>query len=271
MSDHRNEETTNWNAGEVRAYERRGTAPQHPHPRRRRFSRAKYLLFVLTVSAVLAGCSWLLINDFCSLNKKDVTVTVEISSKESLSSVADKLHKAGLVKYKWFFTLFGKVEHAEDKIGIGTYELNSSMDYLALITAMHNASGDLNAATVKVTIPEGYTTAQIIALLASKGVGTQEELTKTAQTGTFDYSFVDGDSQELSRLEGYLFPDTYDFYKNEKADSALKRLLSNFSSRMNGTRMAEIKASKYNLTQIVTIASLIEKETDGNRSEKSPP
>lgn len=265
MSNYRNQDTASWNSRRVRE----GTGsptPQPEHRRRRRRRRVNpflYILFVLVVSAVLAGVGWLLINDFCAFNKTPVETAVEVTSDDDLGSIADKLHDAGLVNYKWFFKLFGRVDKAEEKIGIGTYTLNSDMDYVALITAMHNSSGNLTAETVRVTIPEGYTVEQTIALLASKGVNTEEALTEAAKEYDFSYDFIDNNSHELSRLEGYLFPDTYDFYVGEKPGSALNRLLYNFSGKMDEERMEKVEASKYSLKQIITIASLIEKETDG--------
>ena len=265
MSNYRNQDTASWDSRRVR--EGTGSpAPQPEHRRRRRRRRVNpflYILFVLVVSAVLAGVGWLLINDFCAFNKTPVETAVEVTSDDDLGSIADKLHDAGLVNYKWFFKLFGRVDKAEEKIGIGTYTLNSDMDYVALITAMHNSSGNLTAETVRVTIPEGYTVEQTIALLASKGVNTEEALTEAAKEYDFSYDFIDNNSQELSRLEGYLFPDTYDFYVGEKPGSALNRLLYNFSGKMDGERMEKVEASKYSLKQVITIASLIEKETDG--------
>ena len=265
MSNYRNQDTASWDSRRVR--EGTGSpAPQPEHRRRRRRRRVNpflYILFVLVVSAVLAGVGWLLINDFCAFNKTPVETAVEVTSDDDLGSIADKLHDAGLVNYKWFFKLFGRVDKAEEKIGIGTYTLNSDMDYVALITAMHNSSGNLTAETVRVTIPEGYTVEQTIALLASKGVNTEEALMEAAKEYDFSYDFIDNNSHELSRLEGYLFPDTYDFYVGEKPGSALNRLLYNFSGKMDGERMEKVEASKYSLKQIITIASLIEKETDG--------
>ena len=265
MSNYRNQDTASWDSRRVR--EGTGSpAPQPEHRRRRRRRRVNpflYILFVLVVSAVLAGVGWLLINDFCAFNKTPVETAVEVTSDDDLGSIADKLHDAGLVNYKWFFKLFGRVDKAEEKIGIGTYTLNSDMDYVALITAMHNSSGNLTAETVRGTIPEGYTAEQTIALLARKGVNTEEALTEAAKEYDFSYDFIDNNSHELSRLEGYLFPDTYDFYVGEKPGSALNRLLYNFSGKMDGERMEKVEASKYSLKQIITIASLIEKETDG--------
>ena len=178
--------------------------------------------------------------------------------------MAEKLQEAGLIKYKWFFKLFAAFSNADEKIGIGTYELNTDMDYRALIVGMHSSSGNLNADTVTVTIPEGYTVRQTIALLAEKGVNTQEALTEAAQTGNFNYDFIDKDSEDISRLEGYLFPDTYEFYVGHNARDALNKLIANFVSRLGDEGMAQVEESEYSLEEIITIASLIEEETDGS-------
>lgn len=267
MSDYKNQDTASWDSRQVRS-EREQRNQQHPRKRRRRLSRVQYFLFVFVVSAVLAGVGWLLLNDLCSFNKPEATATIEVTSDDTIGSISKKLKDAGLIEYRWFFRIFATMSNAKEKIGIGTYELNSDMDYRALIISMRNSSGNLTADTVKVTIPEGYTVAQTISLLASKGVNTEELLTEEAETGDFDYDFISGSSEDLSRLEGYLFPDTYEFYLNEKPSSALNRLLTNFSAHMDEDRLAEVKASGYSLEEIITVASLIEKETDGTDQAK---
>ena len=264
MDEFKKGDTASWDAQQVR----RSQQEEHRHARKRRRRRSNpvvYILVVLIISAILAGVGWLLICDLCAFNSGPITeVTVEISADDDMGDIADKLQDAGLIKYKWFFRLFAFVANADEKVGIGTYELNTDMDYRALIVGMHSSSGNLNSDnTVRITIPEGYTVQQTIALLAKNGVATEEELTEAAQTATFDYDFIDNDSQDISRLEGYLFPDTYDFYVPEKASSALNRLLANFADKMTQERVDEVESSEYSLQEIITIASLIEKETDG--------
>lgn len=267
MADFKKEDTASWDAQQVR--ESRGEPQKsagstHHRRRRRRVALVPYLLFVLVASGILACVGWLLINDLCAFSKDDVTVTIEVTAEDTVRTVANKLEDAGLIQYKWFFKLFAGVANADEKIGIGTYELTSDMDYRALIMGMRNASGSMNADTVRVTIPEGYTVAQTVALLAKHGVNTTEKLTEAAKTANFDYDFIDNNSEDPNRLEGYLFPDTYDFYMNEKPSAAFNRLIQNFNSKMDADRLAKVKASGYSLEQIITIASLIEKETDGS-------
>lgn len=271
MADYKRGDTASWDAHEVR----RGQAEQHPRQttaarrrKRRRMNPILYILMVLIVSAILAGVGWLLATDLCAFNKTYMETTVEISADDSVSDVADKLHDAGLIKYKWFFRMFASVANADEKIGMGTYTLNTDMDYRALIMGMRNASGNMNADTVRVTIPEGYTVAQTIALLAKNGVNTEENLLEAAKTADFGYEYISKTEGDISRLEGFLFPDTYEFYKPEKASNALTRLIDNFDAKMNEERMAEVETSGYTMKEIITIASLIEKETDGTDQKK---
>lgn len=270
MSDFKRGDTANWDTEQVRQSQRR---TQHSHTavrRRRRINPLAYILFVLIVSAILAGVGWLLLSDLCAFNRgTPVTVNVEITAEDTVSTVADKLEQAGLIRYKWFFKAFANVAHAKDKIGMGTYELNTDMDYNALITGMRSSAGNMNAETVRVTIPEGYTVAETIKLLAKNNVATEEALLEAAQTYQFDYSFIDNTSQDISRLEGYLFPDTYEFYTNmKKPGASLAKMIANFNSKLDDEQLAQAQARGYDLKKIITIASLIEKETDGTDQAK---
>ena len=272
MSNEEKFNTARWDSETVREYEhpRRQASESTRRRRKKQGERRRFLLwllFVVVVSAILAGVGWLLANDMCSFNKDPLTATVEVTKDDNLNSISKKLKEEGLIEYRWFFKLFCGIRHAGDKIGIGKYELTSDMDYNALINAMRNSNAALNADTVRVSIPEGYNVRQIIALLAKYGVYTEESLLQAAETAQFDYAFINNDSRSITRLEGYLFPDTYEFFVGEDPVHALSRLLSNFSTRLDDELTAQIEASPYSLAQILTIASLIEKETDGSDRE----
>ena len=266
------DQTARWDAESVREAEQR---TQHRSTRssaerqklkkkgqRRRFT--LWLAFVLITSAILAGVGWLLANDMCSFNKAPVETTIEITRDDNLNTIATKLHDEGLIKYKWFFKAFGRLRHAESRIGIGTYAVDSDMDYDALINRMSNKNASLTANTVKISLPEGYNVRQIIALMDKYGVNTAEKLTDAAMNSDFNYSFIDNNKKgDLTRLEGYLFPDTYEFFVDEDPAHAFSRLLDNFNAKMSDEIMQKVESSGYSLNEILTIASLIEKETDG--------
>ncbi len=274
MADFNNSDTASWDAGQVRRESPRPPARPPQKKRRRKRRRMNPLLFILlhlifvALASALLGCAgWLLFSDFCSFNRSGVLTmeaVVEVSADDTVDTVADKLKNAGLIEYTWFFKLYANITGAEEKIGMGSYTLNTDMDYHALVLGMRSAAGNMTAETVAVTIPEGYTVAQTIAVLAKNGVNTEAALTAAAQTADFDYPFIDNASEDISRLEGYLFPDTYEFYVNEKPENALNRLIRNFNSKLDDDLLAAAEAKGYDLKKIVTIASLIEKETDGS-------
>lgn len=266
MADYKRGDTASWDAEQVRRSEQahRQQTSRKKRRKRKRINPFLYLIFVLVTSAILASVGWILISDLCAFNKDYVETTVEITADDDVSSVATKLQNAGLIENKWFFRLFASVANAEEKIGMGTYTLNTEMDYRALIVGMRSTSGNLTAETVRVTIPEGYTVEQTIKLLAKNGVASEEDLLKAARTYNFKYDFIDNESEELSRLEGYLFPDTYEFYVNGKASSALDKLIATFNGRLDDQLLAQAKERGYSLKDIVIVASLIEKETDGS-------
>ncbi len=273
MSDFNKSDTASWDAGQVRREQPQRSAPPNRRRRRRKRRRMNPFLFILlhltfvALAASLLGCGgWLLFSDFCSFNRAGgpiIESVVEVSADDTVDTIADKLADAGLIEYKWFFKLYANITGAEEEIGMGSYTLNTDMDYHALVAGMRSVSGSINEDTVRVTIPEGYTVAQTIALLAKNGVNTEAALTEAAQTADFDYDFIDNESEEISRLEGYLFPDTYDFYVGEKPANALNRLIKNFNSKIDDELLAAAEARGYDLQKIVTIASLIERETAG--------
>ena len=273
MADFRHGDTANWDTEQVRRSEQsRQQAPaRRKRKKRKRVNPFLYLLFVLVTSAILAGIGWLLISDLCAFNKDYAETTVEVTAEDDVGSVATKLKAAGLIEHKWFFRLFAAVAKADEKIGMGSYTLNTEMDYRALIVGMHSSSGNMKAETVRVTIPEGYTVEQTIRLLAKNQVSTEEALLEAARTYHFKYDFIDNESEELSRLEGYLFPDTYEFYVNGKASSALDKLISTFNSKMDDDMLKQASEQtgwNMDLEKVMIVASLIEKETDGTDHAK---
>lgn len=265
MADRKNNETTSWNADEVRRQQTQ--RKQRKKMRRARFW-AIYCAGVVLGSCLLAGLGWLMVNDVCALNKAPLTATVEIEKGDSVGQIASKLKKAGIIKYKLLFVITSPLFHAKDTIQPGSYELNTDMDYNCIIDSMQQGSSV--AETVKVTIPEGYSVQETIQLLADSDVSNVEDLTEAAKNHVFDYTFVDNENLgSITRLEGFLFPDTYEFFHKEDAVSALDRLLSNFQTRISGDLLTDIENSRYSLREIVTLASIIEKEAIGDDEERA--
>ena len=272
-NEHNEFETAKWDAEEVR---RQASSSQRGTSRKRRKDKTTrtliYLACVVLASCLLAGVGWLLVNDVCSLNKDPVEVKLVIEEGDTLSDVANKLKDAGLINYKGVFKLTSGFFKYKSYVEPGSYDLNSDMDYRALIRNMHDWEADSKEAQglVSVTIPEGYTVREIIDLLAQNGVSTAAELEDACANFEYaDYDFLD-DSQlgSIDRMEGFLFPTTYEFDKNKSAVYAVDTMLTMFKSQISQQMLADIKASPYTLREIITMASLIEKESIGDDTER---
>ena len=125
------------------------------------------------------------------------------------------------------------------------------------------AGGSGQRETVRVTITEGMTLTQIFKKLEANGVCSFDDLMKTAES--YDYSYYPliaarPSNTRAFKLEGYLFPNTYDFYKNEKPQDAIGRFLRVGEKYITSQYRAKARAMGYSMDQILTVASIIEKE-----------
>ena len=243
---------------------------------------ALYFLFVISVSIILACLAWAAATDVLGFKSSDTVAQitldkdrftyqeVEVTDDDGniktkkvhyadMSYVADQLKNNGIIKYKWLFKLFGSVYNADEKIDPGTYELKAIYDYKALVKKM--TSGSAAMVTKKITFPEGYTMRQIFKKLDAEGVCDYDELMDAAANSTFNYSFLEGTEKgDANRLEGFLFPDTYEFYEGMPAATAINKLLEVFHYKMTAEMLEWQEESGYTMREIVTIAAMIEKE-----------
>jgi UPF0755 protein len=221
-----------------------------------------YVIGVIGASVLLACVGWAAANDVLALNKTEKEVVITISQEDSFNDVVNRLKKEGLIEYKSLFKLFASFTHGDQKVTMGTYTLNTDMDYRALLSGMSINSA--TKATVSVTIPEGYTVAQIFQLLEDKGVASVEDLNEAAAQHDYNFSFLkDIPLGDANRLEGFLYPDTYTFNTPHSAVYAINKMLVNFDARMTDDLRQQVEDSGYTMREILTVASMIEKETDG--------
>ena len=239
-----------------------------------------WLSICVVIGVTLGRAAWAICTDLMAFGKESARITITITEDDlgDPAIIANKLADAGLIKYPDLFELFYKFklgntnkDRAEedkktDLVSVGTFTLNSSYDYNAMVKAMGPHAP--NREVVTVTFPEGYNCAQIFALLEKKGVCTVAKLEEAAANSSLgNYWFLEGVKRGTKYcLEGYLFPDTYDFYTNDSATRVLKKMLNAFDYRFTN-RMKEAlveiqkRFPKFKLHQFVTMASIVEKES----------
>ncbi len=252
-----------------------------------------WLGIALAIGISLGRLIWVCAAEVLAFGKEDREVTVTIADSDDIPAIAQKLLDAGLIRYPKLFTFYADFTDAREDIASGTFTLNTRYDYNALIDFM--AEEAETREVVEVVIPEGYTCAQIFKLLEDKGVCTVEQLEKYAADGDLgDYAgtggvegywFLEGVERGGKYcLEGYLYPDTYQFYTDDDAGRVLKKFLDAFDARFTDLmkeRLAEIGETfaqrlldagmdeeyvaqhPITIREITIIASLIERETAG--------
>ncbi len=129
-----------------------------------------------------------------------------------------------------------------------------------------NNTAPSQAASVRITFPEGYTVYQMAELLEQNKVCSKEDFYKAANKPVDGIEITNGD-ERVFLLEGYLFPDTYDFYVGEDADSVIKRFIDNFNSKVTPEMKAKAEESGYTFDEMITLASIIQKECDLDLNE----
>ena len=256
-------------------------------------STAVWLGLILFIGVTAGRMLWLCATDVLAFGREPITATVTIEKGDSIETVAAKLQDAGLIRFTGLFEFYADISNAEEEIRPGTYTFNDFekdeekvvYDYMALVSVLSPSSKYVVVDDLR--IPEGYTCSQIFKLLAEKNVCTVEELEEASMSLDISgYWFLEGLEQtDRYCLEGYLFPDTYDFYEHDDPENVLRKMLNNFNVkfnenmrndlnklndkledmlRSNGYGKDYIEKNKFTVREVVIVASMIEKETANN-------
>jgi len=242
-----------------------------------------YAVFVISVSIILACGGWMAASDVLSFNKEEVSATVYLprdifTSSEvdvldedgnvtgtktvtsaDISAVADALKDGGIIEYKWLFKLYAAFSNADEKIDPGMYELTTKLDYRALIKNMQVGTESMLVTTL--TFPEGFTMAQIFARLEENEICSAKDLYAAAESFNYRYTFLENaEPGDAVRLEGFIFPNTYDFYQGEQASSVLNKFLQALHYQITADMWLQCENLGITFREAVIIASMIEKE-----------
>lgn len=225
-----------------------------------------WLALILAIGVTAGRMLWVCASDVLAFGREDQVVTITIYESDTMDDIIEKLYSNGLIRYRSLFQLYASISDAEEDIQPGIYDLNTRYDYHALVNSMSPSS---SRSVVELTIPEGYTCQQIFALLEENRVCTAVDIGAYAVDGELDdYWFLENVERGSEYcLEGFLFPDTYQFYQNSTPREALEKMLDNFEVRFNEEMRAQIETLNANVTgggytvrEVVIVASLIEKE-----------
>ncbi|MBC2721793.1 endolytic transglycosylase MltG [Desulfosporosinus sp.] len=186
------------------------------------------------------------------------SVNVTIAPGTTAGQLAEVLQERQLIRSSWMFRFLARERQENFKLYVGDYQLAPTMSPSEIINRLISGSATLE--TNMVTIPEGYNTQQIIELLVKKGIGSKEEYTKVVTQDEFPYPFLNNTPKGIHRLEGYLFPNTYNISVKTTPHGVIDLLLRQFAKELTPEVEKQLQTMKLTVAQWVTLGSLIEKE-----------
>ncbi len=208
------------------------------------------------------------INDILGFGRSTDSVTFTISEDDmTTNKIIGQLDRKGFIKHsvecKVFIALTDSMrseDYTKATYLKGDYVLSKNMGIEKMLLQCMNIQ---RQETVEVSVPEGYNVVQIGEALEKNKVCSQEDFLKACSKTDYDFDFlqnIDNADSRYAALEGYLYPDTYEFYVGQDAESVVKKMLSNFQSKW--TDEYEARAEEINMTmdQVLTMASIVQKE-----------
>ncbi len=246
--------------------------------RNRRIFRLVWIVMIVLIGIILSQFLIVGMNDLLAIGRDDnpQTVTISIPAHPTLDQISTILAENGVIRRPDFFKLYAQFTSSEEGFRQGEFEIETGKDYEAIINFLQ--SNQNRTDIVRVQITEGMNVLEISDLLYEEGVTSDKQaFLDMCNSDVFDedYTFlkeIKNADKRYYKLEGYLFPDTYEFYLNEDPKLTIDKLLSNYENRViyhkeryfgqskKSTLEDEMKKTGYTMDQVLTVASIIQAE-----------
>ena len=250
----------------------------HKKMKRRRRRMVLVLLLVLFIVAATMAAGYtvytFVVDHFNNeVSEDSIIIDIEteqkfrVEKRESTKSISQRLYDAGLIENVQIYRALSKFYGYDGQYNAGTYTLSKGLTYEEI---MYILSG--TPETVKVTFPEGFTTEQMAIRLENNHVCTAEEFldaVDNADISSYDFLHNVDFSGRDHRLDGYLFPDTYEFDVYAKPEDVVYKMLNRFNEIFRPAYYEQLQVTGLTLDQVVILASIVEKEAK-NDSDRAP-
>lgn len=225
---------------------------------------------VVIILALIGGMaySWYR-NEVEGNGRKEADAIISVEKGMTPTKIAELLEENGIIKNADIFRFYLKTVGGAESLQYGSFELNSQMSYDDIISELQTMKNRRN--TVRVTFPEGSTVIQFANKMAEAGLCTAEEFIEVANNDDFSqfkfWSEIIDVPNRFMKAEGYLMPETYDFFTDDTVYNMVAKLYQHFEDSFTDemyTRMHELDMT---LDELVTLASFVQEEA-GHDSEQ---
>ncbi len=214
----------------------------------------KRSLITLALVCLILFCILSVFTEISGKNGEEKTVFIPMGS--SAKTISKILKQENIIESPLLFRLYSR-EYVS-LMTAGSHTMYENMAYKDLVLELQKSvpMGEI----VKVTIPEGYELREIAKKLEENGICSQKDFYDAAKNGTFHYDFLDSSQKGETRLEGYLFPATYDFTLNMTAENVIDTMLSRFAELPLSEYKERAAELGYSLNDVIIMASIVERE-----------
>ena len=223
------------------------------------------LAVIVVISVSLSAVIISFGRDMLGVGRSSETVVVTVQDGATVNDIAQMLKDDGIIKNPKFFRLFSKISKTDSLFIAGDHEVRADMAYETLIKALtSDAISDENA--VSVTFVEGTTLPEAAEALEIEGVCNADDFIEAfnkADNYGLEYEKhmpAFSNNSKFYKMEGYLFPDTYTFYKDMSPDLVCQKILKNFDSKITSDMYAKMDSEKMSLDDVIILASIVQKE-----------
>ncbi|EOD00124.1 endolytic transglycosylase MltG [Caldisalinibacter kiritimatiensis] len=217
------------------------------------------LLIILTLAFISAKQYYISQTQPVAVNNIS-EVTIVIPKGSSTSKIALILKENNLIRNELLFKFLCKVDGIDGKLKAGKYKLDNGMTPKEILNKL--VEGGVLKETVKFTIPEGFELREIADRLANQRIVNKEEFLSMCEDISYfsdEFNFLN-ELPNNTTLEGYLFPDTYEVYKDATEEEIIRKMLKRFDEVYNEDIIKKAKQLDMTINEVITLASIIERE-----------
>ncbi|MBQ4629161.1 MAG: endolytic transglycosylase MltG [Clostridia bacterium] len=222
----------------------------------------KLVFCLILIGAIATGAFYLIdiMNDIRGDEiSTDEEILITIEKGDTATKLVQSLKDAGVIKYTTVFKLMARLESLETRLQVGTFTVSSGMSYDEIFNVFKTTQNYRK--TVKITFIEGKGVGEIIDLLVENGVGSKDRYEQVIKGWDFGYDYLPEAGTE-NRLEGFLYPDTYEFFLDESEESVIKRFLDNFDKKAKASEIFTLlENTGRDFYKVMILASIIEEES----------
>ena len=226
-------------------------------------------LILVLVIAVGGFLGFSAMGDIKGSDKPGTAVTVEVPKGSGANTIGKILADSGVVKNSLYFKLYTKMNPPQN-LQYGSFELDTNMSYEKIIEVLSTVQ-DLRP-TVTVTFPEGFTLIQMAQRMENNGLCTAQEFIDVANNGDFSqfefWNRIKEHEHKFMKGEGYLYPDTYEFYEDDTVYNYVAKMYAHFDEQITQEMYDRMDAIGMTLDEVITLSSFVQEEAGHAEDQK---